>query len=145
PLKLPVRQQPPLVYRDRGEATPPVFAATLAVHERQVSLDLENQVVFTAREAQIEQRFRYHVVHSGLQAVRFSLPAPLAEGAKVELLPEHRALSVTPVAGAKAGTGRTVLQAVLPAPARLGVVELLVRYNWALAGLEPGRRSVVAV
>ena len=73
-VRIPGRQQPPLVYRDLGGGEPATFAAELQVRKRSVIVSGRATARLERQQLQIEQRLEYRIAHEPQR--EFVLVAP---------------------------------------------------------------------
>jgi hypothetical protein len=84
-VELPLRQQTPLYFRERGDVVPARFAASLRVRQRAVSVGLAHEVRVDARRARVEERLRYRVAYEPLRRIALDVPVTVADSLQVLL------------------------------------------------------------
>jgi hypothetical protein len=74
-LKLPARQQPPLVYRDLSASAPAQFAAEVEVHQQRIAAGRRIRLNFLPEKVEVESLLLYRVSHVPARVFRFEIPS----------------------------------------------------------------------
>ena len=94
-VKLPVRQQPPLVYQcDAGEAQ---FVADFHVATRTLSVAVASHVQLGLENGQVKQHFTYHVGREAVDDVALLVPEEVAEAGKLSIATGNHQLTWQPI------------------------------------------------
>jgi hypothetical protein len=129
-LKLPVREQPPLIYR--GEQVQAAFVGDLENVPQVVAAGVESDVALKSDEVQVEQRFAYHVQHEPTSSLTFAVPATLADSLEWSVDEQSVPASAQPATPADS----KIVQFEVPlAEPRLGAFDVVVRYHIARSKL----------
>lgn len=142
-MKLPKRQQAPLYYR--GEMPKAAFAAEMRVHTQTIAVDVTSQVSLEQGKTHVEQRLAYTIAYEPLDKLMLDVPRSLAASEALEILLEGQRLPLLePLDQAtKEEPADPVRKRVALPTARIGALELLVRYPLELERIPPGA-SVIA-
>lgn len=128
-LKLPVRQQPPLVYREDVVGQSSLFAGVLKMRRQTVAIAVENRVRVQEQEVQVEQRMNFQIAYEPAHRLAFDVPRTLHESGKLEVLFEGTAVSVNPVESDDAEEPDRRLVEIELQDKRIGQCEVLFRYH----------------
>jgi hypothetical protein len=87
---LPRRQQVPLVYRDRGDVSSPLFVGLTRIRERAATIDSLARITIDEQQYQVQQELHYSVAYEPVQQVWLDIPATLLlrRSLQVLLVPE---------------------------------------------------------
>ena len=145
-IDLPIRQQEPLVYRGEPGATE--FSAEISVLPQTINTVAQTHLALESNNCQIEQKFVYQVEHEPVDYVNLLVPATFGELNSPEVsfdgqTLDQAALSIQPLMEEKESEGGARLRIRLPAPARFGRFELIVKYDVPLAKLDHEQPSVL--
>jgi hypothetical protein len=127
------RQQEPLFFL--GDVVQGMFAGEMTILPRAVSVQTAANIVLEEREAKIEQRLAYRVLHEPLDRVLLEAPRALAESGQIEVSLGGRPLPVVRSAeDAAEEAGAVTLRALLTdeqgkMSERSGSFELVARYS----------------
>lgn len=77
-LKLPPRQQPPLVYRDLSASGVAQFAAGIKIHEQRIAAGRRIRMNFLPEKVEVESLLLYRVSHVPARDFRFEIPSTQA-------------------------------------------------------------------
>jgi hypothetical protein len=126
--KLPVRQQPPLVYQcDGGEAR---FVADFHVATRTLAVAVASHVQLGLEGGQIKQQLTYQVGREAVDDVALLVPEEVAEAGKLSIAVGGQPLTWQPIESDTVDDGKPDLVRVsLPRPA-LGRLVLELAYPW---------------
>ena len=162
-IAVPEGQQPRLSYRaekaDRSELT---FAADRRMHARSVAVDVATRLALAGREAEVQETLGYRIEYERLDHFLVDVPRTLAGSPSLQFLcRRERAAKSKDSAAEKEGPieldfapahreedgsdSETVQMRVALPNARLGKVELLVRYSVVLSPWTPGESGTVIV
>lgn len=83
PLRLPSRQQPPLVYRT--ESPQAHFAAQFRVHARSINVNVRSKVTLDEAGGTVDQALAYHVARESLDRVYLDVPPELTQTGKLRV------------------------------------------------------------
>ncbi len=127
-LKLPVREQPPFIYR--GEQVQATFVGDLEMVPQVVGAGVESDVTLKLDEVQVEQRFAYHVQHEPISSLTFEAPAALVDGEHLEWSVDEQIVpaSAQPTPSVDSKTVRFEVPLAEP---RLGAFDVVVRFQAA--------------
>jgi hypothetical protein len=127
-IRIPGRQQQPLVYRDLGGGEPAAFVAGKRTLARATTASGRATIRIDRQQMQVEQRLDYRVVHEPQRLFALLTPRELAAGGslQVSLSGESLELVAAPEAGASSPT-QTRLQFTTPTE-QIGSFQVLVRY-----------------
>lgn len=144
-MTLPKRQQPPLYYR--GEMPKAAFAAEMRVHTQTVAVDVTSQINLEGGRPRVEQRLAYTVAYEPLDKLMLDVSRGLASSDALEILLEGQRLALLEPLdqAAKDEPADVVRKRVALPTARIGALELLVRYPLELARIPPGASIIAKV
>jgi hypothetical protein len=142
-MKLPARQQPPLVYRSEGAAAR--FVAGLHVFDRRITVGVKTHVELTAEGGKVAQQFAYSIARESAPTLSLQVPTQLAEEGKLEINLRDQALTWQPVVGAEASVPDTMLVQVVLPPETIGLWDLTIRYPWTSPPPAPNTSASVQV
>ncbi|MCE9525581.1 MAG: hypothetical protein K8R36_05965 [Planctomycetales bacterium] len=145
-IKLPERQQQPLVFRDLGYAGSSHFSADFQVRTRQVTVDAAARLQFSPRAVTVEQRLRYRILYEPQRTFTLLVPETLAARGEIKVLLGNQALLLAPAPAISSASGPSLARYQITAPQELrGNVELLVQYSVPLPALENEKPTELAV
>jgi len=88
----PARQQDPVYFRERSDATTTAFAAGLRVRQRAVSVSSESELEVDLHRVSIEQQLRYRIAYEPVRNVQLVVPRTVLDTGDLRILCEDRAL-----------------------------------------------------
>jgi hypothetical protein len=91
-ISVPKRQQSPLYFRERSDASSAVFAAEFRQRRRSVSVAPGCRVEATEQGLGVRQTFDYRIAYEPLRNLEFLVPRALLDGAGLRFLDEQQAL-----------------------------------------------------
>ncbi len=144
-VMLPPRQQPPMYFRERSDATTTAFAPGIRVRQRAVSVRSVSELEVDLLRARIEQRIEYRIAYEPLRNVQLIVPRSVRDKGDLRILYEDQALPLSEVldeAGddqdtAPAQDAPALIQVDLLAE-RNGPCDLIVEYELPLSELPVG-------
>lgn len=144
-LTLPKRQQAPLYYR--GEMPKAVFAAEMCVHTQTIAADVTSQVSLEQGKTRVEQRLAYTVAYEPLDKLMLDVPRSLAATDSLEVLLDGQRLPLLESLdqATKEEPADPVRRRVALPTARIGALELLVRYPLELERIPPGTTIIAKI
>jgi hypothetical protein len=134
PMKLPPRQQSPLVYRgvsDQGQ-----FAADMQVHGRKIAVRVTSHVSIAPVGGQVEQRLAYNIAREPVDALSLNVPTAIVEAGKLEVTLGGKNLTWSPVDDENGTPGPTRVR--VPVASQLGPCELVLKYPVSHESPQPG-------
>jgi hypothetical protein len=135
-LKLPARQQAPLIYRSDRNGTLS-FQADIEIHSRRMMTGISSRATVDLDQVRVEQDFTYNISYVPISELLLDLPN-LPATANVEVRLDGQAVSATPgPTDGNSADGRVLWRVPLTRP-RLGEVRLSLAYNLATDRLSPG-------
>ncbi|MFN0018068.1 MAG: hypothetical protein ACKVP0_07405 [Pirellulaceae bacterium] len=145
-IKLPDRQQQPLVYRDLGYAGSSHFSADFQVRTRQVTVDAAARLKFSSRTVAVEQQLRYRILYEPQRTFTLLVPETLAARGEIKVLLENQSMLLAPAPATSSASGPSLARYQITAPQELrGNVELLVQYSVPLPALDDEKPVELAV
>ncbi len=145
-IKLPDRQQPPLIYRDLGYAGSSHFSADFQVRTRQVSVDAAAQLRFSPQGVAVEQRLGYRILYEPQRTFTLLVPETLAARGEIKVLFENQSLLLSPAPATASASGPSLARYQVTTPQeQRGNVELLVQYSLPLPAMDAAKPSELAV
>ncbi|MCA9247796.1 MAG: hypothetical protein KDA42_11790, partial [Planctomycetales bacterium] len=141
-VTLPVRQQEPLYFRVEGES--PAFVAQLTIHQQQVRVDMVNRLSLLNAETTVEQQVSYAVRYLPLDRLDFLAPSALANTEiYAQLGGKQIPIQTVEAPQENAVQGDIVpMRVTLPATARIGELNLLLRFKLERRPLQAGRSEL---
>jgi hypothetical protein len=124
-LQLPLRRQPPLVFR--AERTAAKYVAALTVQPRRTSVRVTSTAHVGRDRIDVEERFNYQVLYEPIDRLHLVAPASFGPPVNWQLSIADRRLTPQIVAAGNDLAESTRYQVVLSSP-RLGQIELVSRY-----------------
>ena len=125
-LKLPIREQAPLVYR--GEQTQTTFVADMELLPQVMKAGVQSNVTLGRDEIRVEQRFAYHVEHEPTTSISFEVPRTVFGDSHLEWTLDDQPLAPLPPETDSADPSKVRIEVPLPGP-RLGAFEVVARYR----------------
>ena len=141
-LKLPARQQDPLLYRGAGGDA--VFAADFRVHPQRIAVDVGSEVLLTDGGASVVQKFSYSLAHEPVDQLMIAVPRELAMKRIKARIDGGKPIS--PVVATKDLIGDALpatfsAKVALPEP-RIGDCTLTLSYSVPLADVAAASRPI---
>lgn len=145
-IKLPDRQQLPLVYRDLGYAGSSHFSADFQVRTRQVMVDAAAQLRFGPESVAIEQQLVYRIFYEPQRTFTLLVPETLAARGEIKVLLANQSLLLAPAPATASASGPSLAryQVTVPQEQR-GNVKLLVQYSLPLPALSADKPAELTV
>jgi hypothetical protein len=129
PVRMPTRQQQPLVYRDLGSGEPAVFAAEMEVKMRATITSARATVRLDRQQLQVQQRLEYRIAHEPQRSFVLRVPRGLSAAGGLQVWMGTVPLTVMPPAEApSASAAGQLLQFSTPSEL-IGQAEFSVRYS----------------
>ncbi|MGI8978420.1 MAG: hypothetical protein ACR2FY_04270 [Pirellulaceae bacterium] len=145
-IKLPDRQQPPLVYRDLGYAGSSHFSADFQVRTRQVMVDAAAHLRFGPQGVAVEQQLVYRIFYEPQRTFTLLVPETLAARGEIKVLLANQSLLLAPAPATASASGPSLAryQVTVPQEQR-GNVKLLVQYSLPLPALNADKPAELTV
>ena len=136
-VKLPDRQQLPLVYRDLGYAGNSHFSGDYQVRTRQVIVDAAAKLQFGAKTVTVEQKLGYRILYEPQRTFTLVVPETLAARGEIKVLLGNQSLLLVPAPATSSASGPTLAryQTTTPQEQR-GNMDLVVQYSLPLPALD---------
>jgi hypothetical protein len=128
-VKLPVRQQPPLVYREDITGQSPLFAGLAKVRRQAISVGVENLVRVEERELLVEQRMVFQIAFEPASELTFDVPRALRDSGELEALLDGNSLTLNPATEMTESDSDRQLVTIELREKRIGPCEILFRYR----------------
>jgi hypothetical protein len=142
-IRLPGRQQQPLVYRDLGGGEPARFSAGLRILPRTVVASARAHVRIDRQQAQIEQRIDYRVAHEPKQTFVLLAARELVAGGNLQVILDGESLPINPIPRTDLpDPGLAALEFSTPTD-RLGAFEVAVQYTTPVSWSGQKQTSVI--
>jgi len=137
-MKLPERQQAPLVYR--GDSAKAVFAAGFTAHEQKITVAVDSQIALDEQKVQVRQSLAYGISYKPLDRVTLEVPQELAGFESLKVLLEDKPLPLVDLAEPKVSSTPAASvrkQVALPPPVQIGSCKLAIVYALESPRLAP--------
>ncbi|HZN34767.1 MAG TPA: hypothetical protein VFB80_13155, partial [Pirellulaceae bacterium] len=140
-VRIPERQQPPLVYRDLGGGEPALFATRYRTRTRTSTVVARATARIDRQQLQIEQQLEYRIAHEPQRAFTLLAPRGLLSSGNLQVTLGGQPLSTSaapePLApaatSAQSAPGEAVQRIEFTTPSdQIGVCTIVVRYTSAL-------------
>lgn len=129
-VKLPIRQQTPLFYRDRSEESAAVFAGQYKVHRGALAVASTSRLRFEERIIQVEEKFLYRISFEPRSELFVDVPRSVTAAGSVTFALDGEPLNSLPVAPENPddlAAGHERLRLDLRGP-RIGACEIVASY-----------------
>ncbi len=145
-MKLPDRQQLPLIYRDLGYLGNSHFSADFQVRTRQVMVDASAKLHFDNQAVTVEQKLGYRILYEPQRAFTLVVPETLAARGEIKVLLGNQSLLLAPAPATSSASGPSLARYQFTAPEdQLGNVELLVQYSLPIPGIDAEKPTEISV
>jgi hypothetical protein len=128
-VKLPIRQQPPLVYREDVTGQSPWFSGVSKLRRQAISVALENSVRVEERDVLVEQRMVFQISFEPASALAFDVPRSLRDSGELEVLVDGNSLPMNPLGQTASTESDRQTVTVELREKRIGPCEILFRYR----------------
>jgi hypothetical protein len=142
---VPDRQKTPLLFH--SDQQPAQFAAAVEVRLQTIAVEATSKISLGPSEARFRQSFEYSVEFEPVEQFSFVVPRELAGRGKLLLTFDGQPLAVAAVLddGFLPDTGVERIRATLPAPPRIGRVEISAEYTMPLDSLPPEQSTLISL
>ena len=145
PASVSPRQQPPLVYRDRGAGGEGRFVGQLQVRTRQTTVAAAAKVQFSERAAQVEQKLSYRILYEPQRTFRLQVPTSVLVRGDIKYLLGSEPIPAVPLAEGDSDSSR-LARVQLTAPSeQIGPCELTVQYTLPVPALSGDEFTTLAI
>jgi hypothetical protein len=125
-LALPERQQEPVYFKTSGES--PTFAASIKVHQQEISTAIATQLEIDERETRVTERLTFQIAHEPTDRLMLGVPRGLRAD-QIAVTLDGQRLAAVPLRDRvdEGSAGAVPMRVGLPAP-RIGPLELEIEY-----------------
>lgn len=131
-VRLPLRQQPPLVYRDLGGGEPALFNATMRPLARTTTTSGHANVRIDRAQMQVDQKLDYRILHEPQRTFRLLAPRELAASGNLQVWLGSEPLALNAVPQPHAANPSLMRLEFSTPTEMIGEFALAVRYSQAL-------------
>ncbi len=140
-VRIPGRQQQPLVYRDLGGGEAAAFAAGMQIRSRMTTVKAQASVRLDRQQMQVEQRLDYRIAHEPQRTFTLLAPRGLIASGNLQVFLGSTPLAATALPEPAAAGASAVQRIQCSAPTdQIGNCQLSIRYAVTLApwdGMKP--------
>jgi hypothetical protein len=145
-VSLSPRQQPPLVYRDRGAGGEARFVGQLQIRTRQTTVAASARVQFAERTAHVEQKLTYRILYEPQRTFQLQVPRSiLVRGELPKVFLGSEAMPVIPLAESDAESSRLSRVQVTASTEQIGPCELTIQYTLPVPPIAAGEPAILAI
>ncbi|HUE71261.1 MAG TPA: hypothetical protein VMP01_10285 [Pirellulaceae bacterium] len=146
PVSLTPRQQPPLVYRDRGAGGEARFVGQSQIRTRQTTVAAAAHVQFAERAAQVEQKLTYRILYEPQRTFRLQVPrSVLVRGDVPKVMLGSEVIPAIPLADGDSESSRLARVQVTVPTEQIGPCELTVQYTLPVPPMAAGEPTTLAI
>lgn len=144
-VSLSPRQQPPLVYRDRGAGGEGRFVGQSQIRTRQMTVAAAARVQFSRQTAQVDQKLSYRILYEPQRTFRLQVPLSVLARGDMKVLLGSEVIPFIPLTDSDSESSRLArVQVTVPAP-QIGPCELAVQYTLPMPSVAAGEPATMAI
>ena len=143
-IALPVRQQPPLVYRDLGGTERALLAARFRLRERITAVSTETTVRLDRRRVQVTQNLQYRISHEPQRVFELSIPAELQRASGLSVAFGDEVLPLEPISAEPSQPSASAYRFVAPRDL-IGPCEFTIKYALPTPALSAGEATAFSI
>ncbi|MEX2176965.1 MAG: hypothetical protein WD872_21565 [Pirellulaceae bacterium] len=143
-VRIPSRQQPPLIYRELNSDQPATFAADRRVRTQWTTVGARAAITLEKQQVQVEQRLDYRIAYEPRRSFELLVPRGVLLAGTLQVWQGAELLTPTPVADAPAPADTSRFQ-IQTSVEQIGLCQLVVKYAIPLPKYDRQKQNILTL